>query len=59
MIKGDTYLITYHTMNNKTVIATFLEEFNGMYLFKDRNGEFAITINKVTKQEITLELIED
>lgn len=56
---GESYLITYHNMNNKTVLATFLEEVNGMYLFKNINGEFAVTIKKVTNKEISIELIED
>lgn len=58
MKHGENYLITYHTMN-KTILATFLEEVNGMYLFKDIHGEFAITIKKVNNKEISIELIED
>lgn len=59
MERGNTYLITYNNMDNKTVLATFLEEFNGMYLFKDIHGEFAVTQKKVKSGEITLELIEN
>lgn len=59
MKHGENYLITYHNMNNKTVLATFLEEINGMYLFKDIHGEFAITTKKVNDKEISIELIEE
>lgn len=59
MERGNTYLITYHNTNNKTVVATFLEEVNGMYLFKDIHGEFAVTQIKIEKEEISLELIEN
>ncbi len=58
MEKGNTYLITYLNAGNKTVLATFLEEVNGMYLFKDVHGEFAVTQQKVKNKEITLELME-
>lgn len=56
---GENYLITYHNMNNKTVLAVFIEEVNGMYLFKDIHGEFAVTVKKVESREISIELIED
>ena len=59
MKHGENYIITYRNADNKTVLATFLEEFNGMYLFKNINGEFAVTVKKVTNGEITLELVEE
>ena len=59
MERGDNYLITYHNMNNKKILAMFLEEYNGMYLFKNMHGEFAVTKKKIDNHEITLELIED
>lgn len=59
MERGNIYLITYNNMNEKTILATFLEEVNGMYLFKDIRGEFAITKKKIKSGEIKLELIED
>ena len=42
MERGDNYLITYHNMDNKKILAMFLEEYNGMYLFKNMHGEFAV-----------------
>lgn len=59
MNKGDNYLITYHTMNNKTVLAMFLEEENGIYFFEDINGIFGVSEKKVKSGEITLELVEE
>ena len=59
MERGDHYLITYHNMNNIKILATYLEEYNGMYLFKNIHGEFAVTKKKIDDHEITLELIED
>ena len=59
MERGNNYLITYHNMDNKKILAMFLEEYNGMYLFKNIHGEFAITKKKIDNHEITLELIED
>ena len=59
MERGDNYLITYHNMNNKKILAMFLEEYNGMYLFKNIHGEFGVTKKKIDDHEITLELIED
>lgn len=56
---GDNYLITYHNMDNKKILAVFLGEYNGKYLFMNINGEFAVTKKKVDNQEISLELIED
>ena len=58
MEHGDSYLITYHNMDNKTILATFLEEVNGMYLFKDIHGEFAVTKKKIDNKEISVELID-
>ena len=58
MNKGDNYLITYHTMD-KTALAMFLEEENGIYLFEDIHGIFGISGNKVKNGEITLELVEE
>ena len=46
-------------MDNKKILAMFLEEYNGMYLFKNIHGEFAVTKKKIDNHEITLELIED
>ena len=59
MERGNNYLITYHNMNDKKILAMFLEEYNGMYLFKNMHGEFAVTKKKIDNHEITLELIED
>ena len=59
MERGNNYLITYHNMDNKKILAMFLEECNGMYLFKNMHGEFAVTKKKIDDHEITLELIED
>ena len=59
MERGNNYLITYHNMDNKKILAMFLEEYNGMYLFKNIHGEFAITKKKIDNHEISLELIED
>ena len=59
MERGNNYLITYHNMDNKKILAMFLEEYNGMYLFKNIHGEFAVTKKKIDNNEISLELIED
>ena len=59
MERGNNYLITYHNMNDKKILAMFLEEYNDMYLFKNIHGEFAITKKKIDNHEISLELIED
>ena len=59
MKRGNNYLITYHNMDNKKILAMFLEEYNDMYLFKNIHGEFAITKKKIDNHEISLELIED
>ena len=65
MKHGENYLLTFHNMwqayqmNNKTILATFLEEVNEMYLFKDIHGEFAITKKKISNKEITVKMIED
>ena len=59
MKHGENYLLTFRNMNNKTILATFLEEVNEMYLFKDIHGEFAITKKKISNKEITVKMIED
>lgn len=56
---GETYLITYHNIDDRKILATFLKEVNGKYLFTNINGEFAITKKKIDCKEISLQLIED
>lgn len=56
---GETYLITFNNMDGRKMLATFLAEGKGIYLFRNINGEFALTKNKVDRNEISLELIED
>ena len=53
------YAITYHNMDNKTIVGTFLEEVNDMYLFMDFYGKFAISKSKIENNEISIELIEE
>ena len=53
MERGNNYLITYHNMDNKKILAMFLEEYDGMYLFKNMHGEFAVTKKKIDNQEIS------
>lgn len=59
MNNGEHYLLTFKNMNNKTVLATFLEEVSGIYLFRDIHGEFAVTSKKIANKDISVELIED
>ena len=46
-------------MNNKTVLAIFLEEENEIYFFEDIHGIFGVSEKKVKSGEITLELVEE
>ena len=58
MERDNNYLITYHNMDNKKILAMFLEEYNDMYLFKNIHGEFAVTKKKIESKEISVELID-
>ena len=58
MEHGESYLITYHNMDNKTTLATFLEEPIGMQVLEDIHGEFAVTKKKIDNKEISVELID-
>lgn len=59
MKHGENYLITYNNMTGKTILAIFLEEVDGMYLFQDIHGKFAVTKKRIDSNEISLELIKD
>lgn len=58
MIKGDNISIHYTTMD-KEIIATFYENKNGNYLFKNSTGLFLVSEQAIKEERIILEVIED
>lgn len=58
MTKGDNILINYTTIG-KEIIATFYENKNGNYLFKNSTGLFLVSERAIKEERIILEVIED
>ena len=58
MKKGDNVLVTYDLIH-KSIVGTFLEDTQDTYLFRNKNGLFAVTKKKVTCGDIAIEIIED
>lgn len=55
---GDFYSITY-TNYDKKITATFYEENNGIYFFKNKSGLFGISKKAIESKDIVLDLVED
>lgn len=58
MNKGNDYLIKYKVYG-KNILATFTEEVDGVYMFKNITGLFGVTKKAIAAGLVSLELIED
>ena len=57
MLKGNDYLIKYE-IYGKNILATFLEEVDDVYMFRNITGLFGVTKKAIAAGLVSLELIE-
>lgn len=58
MNKGDNVLI-FNAKNENTVLATFLENVKGNYLFENIKGKFTVSQKSLLSGVVKFEIIED